>query len=115
NTYVAARLGSPAINLVPRRLYPAVEAPAEATTIGVRTEHVRIRKSVNGGAVGRVKWIEHLGDQNHLHVMIAETEVVTLCDRDADLAVGDAVDVDLTAPLFFSASGERLRLQQGTP
>ena len=60
---------------------------------------------------GRVKWIEHLGDQNHLHVMIAETLVVTLCDRNAGLAVGDAVDIVVTAPLFFAASGERLRLQ----
>ncbi len=99
NAYVAARLGSPAINFLPRNLCP------------VRTEHVRIRKSVNGSAVGRVKWIEHLGDQNHLHVMIADTEVVTLCDRNAGLAVGDAVDVDLTAPLFFAAGGQRLRLR----
>jgi multiple sugar transport system ATP-binding protein len=111
NAYVAARLGSPAINLVPRSVCPDVVAPPETATIGVRTEHVRIRKSVNGNATGRVKWIEHLGDQNHLHVMISGTEVVTLCDRNADLAVGDAVDIDLTAPLFFDASGERLRLR----
>jgi multiple sugar transport system ATP-binding protein len=110
NAYVAARLGSPAINLVPRSVYPEVVAPPETATIGVRTEHLRIRKSVNGSATGRVKWIEHLGDQNHLHVMIAETLVVTLCDRNAGFAVGDAVDVDLTAPLFFAANGERLRL-----
>ena len=82
---------------------PMSSRRAEAATIGVRTEHVRIRKSANGGAVGRVKWIEHLGDQNHLHVTIADTEVVTLCDRNAGLAVGDAVDVELTAPLFFAA------------
>ena len=106
---MATRLGSPAINLVSRRLYPDVEAPAAAVTIGVRTEHMRIRKSANGHAAGRVKWIEHLGDQNHLHVSIADTEVVTLCDRNAGLAVGDSVDVELTAPLFFAANGERVR------
>jgi multiple sugar transport system ATP-binding protein len=110
NTYVATRLGSPTINLVPRRLYPHIAAPVEAATIGVRTEHVRIRKSANGGATGRVKWIKHLGDQNHLHVTIEDTEVVTLCDRNASLAVGDAVDVELTAPLFFGANGERIRV-----
>jgi multiple sugar transport system ATP-binding protein len=110
NAYVATRLGTPSINLVPRRLYPHVEAPAETATIGVRTEHTRIRKSSNGHAAGRVTWIEHLGDQNHLHVKLADTEVVTLCDRDADLAVGDAVDVDLTAPLFFDQNGNRVRL-----
>jgi multiple sugar transport system ATP-binding protein len=109
NAYVATRLGSPGINLIPRALYPDVAAPPAAATIGVRTEHVRIRKSSNGHAVGRVKWIEHLGDQNHLHVTIADTDVVTLCDRDTGLAVGDTVDVELTAPLFFAADGERVR------
>ena len=110
NTYVARRLGSPAINLVPRRLFPDLAAPPEAATIGVRTEHVRIRRSANGSAPGRVKWIEHLGDQNHLHVTIADTDVVTLCDRDAGLAVGDAVNVDLEAPLYFDAGGHRVRM-----
>src|ERR1700687_593170 len=108
NAYVATRLGSPAINLVPRRLYPELAAPPATATLGVRTEHLRIRKSANGHATGRVKWIEHLGDQNHLHVMIDDTDVVTLCDRDAGLAVGDAVDVELTAPLFFDANGDRV-------
>ena len=111
NAYVASRLGSPAINLVPRAACPALVAPPDTATIGVRTEHVRICKSANGNAVGRVKWIEHLGDQNHLHVMIAGTEVVTLCDRNSGLAVGDAVDIDFTAPLFFSADGGRVRLR----
>ena len=110
NAYVATRLGSPGINLIPRALYPDVAAPPAAATIGVRTEHVRIRKGANGHAVGRVKWIEHLGDQNHLHVTIADTDVVTLCDRDTGLAVGDSVDVELTAPLFFAADGERVRV-----
>ncbi len=109
NAYVATRLGSPAINLVPRRLYPGFAAPPETETLGVRTEHLRILKSSNGHAVGRVKWIEHLGDQNHLHVTIDDTDVVTLCDRDAGLAVGDAVEVELSEPLFFDARGERVR------
>jgi multiple sugar transport system ATP-binding protein len=109
NAYVATRMGSPSINLVPCSLYPNVAAPPQAVIIGVRTEHTRIRKSANGSAAGRVKWIEHLGDQNHLHVTLAETDVVTLCDRDAGLAVGDAVEIELTAPLFFDANGDRVR------
>jgi multiple sugar transport system ATP-binding protein len=111
NAYVATRLGSPSINLVPRSLYPNLAAPPETATIGVRTEHTRIRKSANGSADGRVKWIEHLGDQNHLHVTMADLDVVTLCDRDAGLAVGDAVEVELAKPLFFDANGDRVRLR----
>ena len=107
NTYVATRLGSPSINLVPRSLFPGVAAPAATVTIGVRTEHLRIRRS-NAG-MGRVKRVEHLGDQNHLHVSLADTDVVVLTDPDEGLGVGDAVTLELSAPLFFGADGGRLR------
>jgi multiple sugar transport system ATP-binding protein len=109
NTHVAARLGSPAVNLVPRGLFPNVPVPDQTVTIGVRTEHVIIRKAKNGEAMGRVKWIEHLGDQSHLHVTVADTDVVTLGDPDTGLQVGDAVDIDMVKPLFFDAEGERVR------
>jgi multiple sugar transport system ATP-binding protein len=85
-----------------------VAAPPQTATIGVRTEHVSIRRSVNGHATGRVKWIEHLGDQNHLHVTLGDTEVVTLGDPDAGLKVGDGVDLHLASPLCFNAQGVRI-------
>ena len=109
NTHVAARLGSTSVNLVPRSLFPRVAAPAGTATIGVRTEHVIIKKAVNGAANGRVKWIEHLGDLSHLHVTVADTDVVTLGDPMSGLAVGDAVAIDMLKPLFFDAGGGRLR------
>jgi multiple sugar transport system ATP-binding protein len=110
NLHVATRLGSPAVNLVPRDLFPDVRAPAAATTIGVRTEHVRIRKGRNGSTSGRVRWIEHLGDQSHLHVRVRDSaDVVTLVDPDTDLSVGDEVHIEMVAPLFFDARGERVR------
>ena len=109
NLHVAARLGSPAVNLIPRSLLPSVAAPSEAATIGVRTEHVRIRKAMNGKAQGRVTWIEHLGDQSHLHVAVADTDVVTLGDPDTGLVVGDAVELEMLAPLFFDSRGDRVR------
>jgi len=123
DAYVATRLGSPGINLVPRSLLPAIEAPPETATIGARTEHVRLSKT-GPGAPGKVTWIEHLGDQNHLHVALGESlgpparaagagsaafhDLVTLGDPDADLAVGDAVAVDVVRPLFFDGAGRRL-------
>jgi multiple sugar transport system ATP-binding protein len=108
NIYVAARLGQPAINLVPRRLLPDLQAPERVTTVGARTEHLKIVKSTEAAARGRVTWIEHLGDQNHLHITIDAHEVVTLVDPDAGLAVGDDVGVTLVRPLFFDARGERV-------
>jgi multiple sugar transport system ATP-binding protein len=107
STYVAARLGQPAINLVPRSLLPDLPAPAEAVTIGARTEHLRLVKA-RKAAHGRVTWIEHLGDRDHLHVRIDQHEVVTLADPDAGLAVGDDVGITLVRPLFFDADGLRL-------
>jgi dihydroxyacetone kinase phosphoprotein-dependent L subunit len=106
--YVATRLGSPRINLLPRSAFPDLPAPADAAKIGARTEHLRIRKATNGSAAGTVKWIEHLGDQNHLHVAIGERELVTLADVDAGLAVGDAVTVEFSRPMFFGPDGARI-------
>ncbi len=86
--YVATRLGQPAINLLPRSTFKDMAAPSSATVIGARTEHIRLSKT-RGDAPGKVKWIEHLGDQNHLHIDFGGQDVVTLADPDAGLAVGD--------------------------
>ncbi|MHB2169263.1 ABC transporter ATP-binding protein [Alsobacter sp. R-9] len=109
DSYVATRLGSPGINLLPRGLVPAVAAPPAAATVGARTEHMRIRRAVNGEAVGSVTWVEHLGDQNHLHVRMGDVDVVTLSDPDSGLEQGDPVAIDFVSPLFFDASGARIR------
>jgi multiple sugar transport system ATP-binding protein len=112
STYVATRLGSPSINLLPRALFPKLAAPAAAATVGARTEHLRVRRATNGSAVGRVRWIEHLGDANHLHLRVgegaSETDVVSLTDPGAPLVVGDVVEVELLAPLWFDADGRRI-------
>ena len=49
-----------------------------------RTGRAR-RKSL----VGSLSWIEHLGDQNHLHLAIGDMELVTLADPESGLSVGD--------------------------
>jgi len=108
NIYVATRLGSPGINLVPRSIFPTMPAPPAAATVGVRTEHVRIRKAENGCALGTVSWIEHLGDQDHLHIALGERDFVTLSDADSGLSVGDPVAIEVTRPLFFDAAGRRV-------
>ncbi len=107
NIYVATRLGMPAINLLPPQAFPHLAAPAGTRTIGARTEHVTIARA-NGGAHAKVEWIEHLGDQNHLHLSVGEHRLVTLVEPETDLAVGDSIDVALRAPLFFGADGERI-------
>jgi multiple sugar transport system ATP-binding protein len=106
--YVAARLGQPTINLIPAGLLPDGGAPRGTKTIGARTEHFRIARATNGHAQAKVDWIEHLGDQNHLHVSVGEHKLVTLVDAAAELQPGDAVTVELVAPLYFDQAGNRI-------
>jgi len=109
NTYVAARLGSPPINIVPLRLFPDTAAPAKATQVGFRTEHVRLGPPSAGQHSGRITWIEHLGDQDHLHLRFEDSDVVTVADPEANYAVGDEVSLSLRQPLFFDVTGLRVR------
>ncbi|MER9890890.1 ABC transporter ATP-binding protein [Mesorhizobium sp. M0119] len=108
NLHVAARLGQPAINLLPVGLLPDGGAPAGTRTIGARTEHLSIEKAANGHADGVVDWVEHLGDQNHLHVTVGTRKLVTLTDPDTDLAQGDKIIIRYRSPLYFGADGRRL-------
>jgi multiple sugar transport system ATP-binding protein len=108
SSYVATRLGQPAINLLPRGLLPDAGLADAVATIGARTEHLSIEKAANGHADGTVDWIEHLGDQNHLHVRIGERKLITLSPPDTPLAAGDKVVVRYTNPLCFDANGDRV-------
>jgi multiple sugar transport system ATP-binding protein len=108
NVYVATRLGQPAINLIPAGLIPSGTPPRGSATVGARTEHLRIAKAANGSALGKVEWIEHLGDQNHLHVSIGDHRIVTLADPEAGLSGGDGVSLALVDPLYFDAAGNRM-------
>ena len=90
-------------------LLPCQSVPNGARTIGARTEHMRIARAANGSAIGEVAWIEHLGDQNHLHVAVGDQKIVTLVDPDARLERGDGISLALVDPLYFDAAGNRIR------
>jgi multiple sugar transport system ATP-binding protein len=105
NAHVAARLGQPAINLLPAALFAG--APAGARTVGARTEHLTIARG-GGDVQATVKRIEHLGDQSHLHLDLGGQSVVTLSDPEAGLGAGDIISLRLNKPLFFDADGGRV-------
>lgn len=115
NIYVATRLGQPAINLIPAGLIPSGAMPAGTSTVGARTEHLSIAKAANGSANGKVEWIEHLGDQNHLHVSVGDHRIVTLADPETDLTANDKVSLSLVDPLYFDAAGDRVSLGSASP
>ncbi|RWN01623.1 MAG: ABC transporter ATP-binding protein [Mesorhizobium sp.] len=108
NLHVAARLGQPAINLLPTGLLPDGDMPAGTKTIGARTEHLSIGKASHGPVDGVVNWVEHLGDQNHLHMTVGSRKLVTLTDPDTQLEKGDRVTIRYRAPLFFDQAGNRI-------
>ena len=128
SSHVAARLGSPRINLLPRSALPGLGAPGQAVTVGVRAEHLRLHRhgrSVDGhgGAAqasvpalapghadARVKRIERLGDQHLVHVALVGngTELITAAPAGSHFEHDDAVRVELLQPLWFDAAGQRI-------
>jgi len=118
--YVASRLGTPTINFLPASLIPHAAMPPGTETIGIRTEHLQIAKHLQiaehlqaakangGGIVGRVHRIEHLGDQNHVHLEYRGKMLVTLADPHAPLEAGQDVELQLVRPLYFDAAGRRI-------
>lgn len=108
NTYVASRLGQPAINLMEARLFANAPMPRATETIGARTEHLTVSPAKNGSGMARVKWVEHLGDQSHMHLDFAGQSIVVLADPDAALDPGATVDLALSNPLYFDRAGRRV-------
>ncbi len=108
NLHVAARLGQPQINLLPVGLLPGKAAPSTAVVVGARTEHLKITAAKSGSANARIDWIEHLGDQNHVHLECSGRKVVSLSEPDYEFKPGDAVQIELSEPLYFDAAGQRI-------
>jgi multiple sugar transport system ATP-binding protein len=112
SAYVAGRLGTPAINLVPSELLTSQSPPVEARTVGLRTEHIRISTADGPGPRARVHWVEHLGDQNHVHLKLDAHSLVTLADPGQALKAGDEVSLEFMEPLYFDQSGNRITTER---
>ena len=106
--YVAGRLGTPPINFLPAELLPHATMPDGTETLGIRTEHLQIAKADGGEFIGRIHRIEHLGDQNHVHLEYREQMLVTLADPHQPVMPGEDVAVELVSPLYFDAGGRRI-------
>jgi len=106
--YVASRLGTPQINFLPLALVSDVPAPPGTETIGIRTEHLQIASRSGGALVGRVHRIEHLGEQNHVHLEYRGRTMITLADPHQPLQAGEEVELRLRHPLYFDAAGRRI-------
>jgi multiple sugar transport system ATP-binding protein len=108
SSYVASRLGTPQINFLPARLLANVAMPAGTETVGIRTEHLQLSARNGGQMVGRVHRVEHLGEQNHVHLDYMGESLVTLADPHQPLQAGQEVDLHLVRPLCFDRAGQRI-------
>jgi multiple sugar transport system ATP-binding protein len=77
-------------------------------TVGLRTEHIRISSADRPGPLAQVHWVEHLGDQNHVHLKLATHSLVTLADPVQELKAGDQVSLQFAEPLYFDQAGNRV-------
>ncbi|MEP6502746.1 MAG: ABC transporter ATP-binding protein [Betaproteobacteria bacterium] len=111
--YVASRLGSPRINLVPVSALGEIAAPPLAVTAGVRAEHVDVlddSAAAGQGRPARLVRLESLSDQRLAQFTLDGTahEIVAALPPDAVLAPGAAVRLRLRRVLWFDALGQRV-------
>ena len=105
--YVALRLGSPRINLLPMGALGITEGPAGAETIGIRPEDVVLGR---GDGLGEVLTVEHLGAETVVLLRIGGHEVHALAGPGEPARPGDRVIVSTLpeAALYFDRDGRRL-------
>ena len=112
SSYVAARLGSPRINLLPRAVIGELPAPARAVTVGVRAEHMRLHASTGSPAhrAAHVTRIERLSDLHLVHVQLDGTDqnLITAAPSGTRYLNGESVGVEVLRPLWFDADGQRV-------
>jgi len=107
NRYVAERLGTPAINLLPAQTLPCrASLPAGAVTVGARTEHLHIAPAADGPA--QLVMVEHLGNESHVHLQLNGHRLVTLAPPEQRWRPGDRASVTVRDPLYFDAVGSRI-------
>ncbi|MEA2866673.1 MAG: multiple sugar transport system ATP-binding protein, partial [Bradyrhizobium sp.] len=95
-------------NLIPAELLGCDAVPPLVRTVGLRTEHIRISSADRPGPLAQVHWVEHLGDQNHVHLKFATHSLVTLADPVQQLKAGDQVSLAFAEPLYFDQAGNRV-------
>ena len=114
SSYVASRLGTPRINLIPRNAMSHLAAPAAAITIGARAEHIRVHAesaSSNGAVRATIKRSEQLSDQHLVHLSLADVnlpDVVTVVPPGRIYQIGQPVGFEVVQPLWFDQSGQRI-------
>ncbi len=101
SVYVASRLGSPRINILPSSIFPGDHKGAQ---IGLRPESIRHGDGVEATVVRS----EHLGDQTRLHLEVSGHAITTLIDPHDEYAANSIINISPQNPLYFDALGARV-------
>jgi multiple sugar transport system ATP-binding protein len=116
SAYVASRLGSPRISLVPVAALAAgssgLRIPHSAAQAGVRAEHARLSRepSRSGCVAATIRRAEQLSDQHLVHLHLpGDHELVADARGYTDaLEPGTEIGVEVMRPLWFDAAGQRI-------
>lgn len=98
NEFVAKFIGSPKINFVSDSFYTHVtgkKLSSYSAKIGIRPEHISVKKDLEKTSDCVVYNIELLGKDIHLHLLYKEEQEITVClpqaTFDSDIHMGDYV------------------------
>ena len=116
SSYVAARLGSPRINLLPRAATGRLPAPAGGGHRRRTARRHRASRWPTGATaatrrrwcVASSTWATRRRCTWRWAPAVPTVELITLCSDLSGIEPGRAVSVEFTAPLFFDAAGQRI-------
>ncbi|MBS1255894.1 MAG: sn-glycerol-3-phosphate import ATP-binding protein UgpC [Deltaproteobacteria bacterium] len=93
DVYVACRLGSPQINLLPKQFFDTTDFPNGVVTLGIRPEDVVFNDS---GQIGTIIGIENLGADTVLLLKVKDHEISAYADSRQTYAYGDELKVGIS-------------------
>ena len=112
NVFVAAFIGTPAMNLVPAEIMDG--AGGGGRIAGFRPEHIEIANGHSGGLdfTARVEVVEYLGDEQLVHLTRKDTAIQAKLPVEEQVGAGQ--ELKLTVPrgkllLFDAQTEERVR------
>ena len=120
STYVASRLGSPHINLVPVSLFKPPSLPVGTEILGIRPEDLLIKSENNNSSnisssafsenwiSGSVSLVENLGAEIILSLSVEGHELQALVDSGNSYQQGDSIQLNYTLDkaLHFDTNGQ---------
>lgn len=114
NLFVAQFIGSPRMNILDLESHAAglpVAAPAGATKVGLRPEHLAIVPPDTGIAAGKVTVSEYTGSTSMLHVVLETGETALLVRNGEAPQPGDRIGlaIDPENLHFFDGDGRRVQ------